>query len=403
MSVGASELLLGLDPLIAEAKHRARRRRYLFVTLAAVAAGVLTYGLVPSGRSEGAGSRSLPQSLAGRLELAARHQETVRDAGDVGGGVFFAATDGGVRFTTDAGQTWRAAPKGVTSAGFMDFVSRRYGWIQEGPSLYRTTDGARSWTRVQLTAKRTPGASLPNFAREMTFVNRTVGFLSVSPNYPYGSSGPDRLLATHDGGLTWHARGPLPSGVYYAQQFTSARTGYARSAFSVYSTTDGGRTWVPSRPSPPCNGNLEGGQYQGTVQIWRCGTTLRVTTNGGSSWLVRHAPRSRDLEGFDVLSARTWVSGFHGPRFLVTTSAGRTWVEHRLATPRHWTIALLRLSSLRTGWAIFGREPPGGHASLDGAWTGQPTFRALVLMRTTDGGKHWTPAGPLKPGRHTHG
>ena len=30
-------------------------------------------------------------------------------------------------------------------------------------------------------------------------------------------------------------------------------------------------------------------------------------------------------------------------------------------------------------------------------------FRALVLMRTTDGGLHWTPAGPPKPKAHKRG
>lgn len=65
-------LPVGLDPLIAEAKQRARRRRYLFATLAVVAAGALTYGLLPSGRSGLAGSQRLPESLAGRLAAAER-------------------------------------------------------------------------------------------------------------------------------------------------------------------------------------------------------------------------------------------------------------------------------------------------------------------------------------------
>lgn len=381
---------VGLDPLIAEAKERARRRRYLFVTLAVIAAGALIYGLLPSGRSGGAGSQSLPKSLAGRLEFAARHQETVRNAWGVGDGVFAAAADDALWLTTDGGRTWRATPKGI---GRPEFVNARYGWAQESRWLYRTTDGGRSWTRVQLTDKRGPG---PDFASSMSFVNRRVGFLSVRPNYPYGAR-PYRLLATHDGGLTWHARGPLPPGSYGAQQFESPRTGYARNASVIYSTTDGGRTWAPLRPSPPCRGTLEGGHYQGTVQILRCGIALHVTTNGGSSWVVRRAPYIVLSRGFDVLSARTWVSVIHGPRFFMTTSAGRTWAEHRLATPRHWTIARLTFTSARTAWAIFGREPPGGGASLYAPWTGQPAFRATVLMRTTDGGKHWTPAGPPKP------
>jgi len=396
MSVATPTLPRGLDPLIAEAKQRAHRRRLLALgALVVVAAGAMTYGLLPSGRSGTSGASSLPKSLAARLELAARERDSVWVAGGAGGGVFFAQADDALWLTANSGQTWRGAPKGVSSAGLMDFVNSRYGWIQEGPWLYRTTDGARSWRRVQVTGRRTPGASLPNFGREMSFVNRTVGFLTVSPGYPHGGPGSNRLLATDDGGVTWQARGPLPSGAFSAH-FDNARRGFTRTASVVYSTTDGGRTWSPVQPSPPCPGVLEGGRFGGTLQIWRCGASLHVTTNGGSSWIVRRAPFG--LKTFDALSARTWVGGFGGslgPRFLMTTSAGRRWVLHRFATPRHWTIALLKFSSPSTGWAIFGREPPGGHASLF-SWPG-PRFRATVLMRTTDGGKHWTPAGPLKP------
>ena len=386
MTSGVPALPIELDPLIAEAKQHARRRRYLFVTLAVVAAGALTYGLLPSGRAGGAGRQSLPTSLTGRLAFGARNQATVRDIGSAGGGVFYAATDNAFWLTTDGGRTWRDAPPGWR---LIDFVNRRYGWIQEGQWLYRTTDGARSWTRV-------PGQSLAEVGRDMSFVNRNVGFLSVGPKYPHVRY---RLFATSDGGVTWQLRGPLPPGAF-TRQFDSPRTGYATSASGVYSTMDGGRTWVPIRPSPPCAGSLEGGHFGGAVQIWHCGNFLHVTTNGGSSWVVRRAPRGAEWKGLYALSPRTWVSGFNGRRFVMTTSAGRTWAEQRLASPRHWTIARLTFSSPRTAWAIFGREPPGGHASLSQPMQGPrlPMFRALVLMRTTDGGKHWTPAGPLKPG-----
>jgi photosystem II stability/assembly factor-like uncharacterized protein len=395
---------LPFDPLIAEAKERARRRRLLALgMLVAVTAGAMTYGLLPSGSSGVPGNRSLPKSLAARLELAARDRDSVWEAGGAGGGVFFAQADDALWLTANGGRTWRAAPHGVGGDGNIDFVDHRSGWIQQSQWLYRTTDGGRSWTRAQLPGTRVPGTSsrLPDFARDMSFINRTVGFLTTSRGYPHGGLGPNRLLATGDGGVTWHARGPLPSGAFFAQ-FDNARRGFTRTASAVYSTTDGGRTWSLAQPSPPCSGVLEGGRFGGTVQIWRCGRWLHVTTNGGSSWNVRRAPFG--LKTFDALSARTWVGGFRsslGPRFLMTRSAGRRWVLHRFAAPRHWTVALIRFSSPRTGWAIFGRQPPGGHGSLF-SWPG-PQFRATALMRTTDGGKHWTPAGPPKPKAHKRG
>lgn len=376
--------------------------------MAAALAGAvaLTYGLLPSSGA-GTAASSLPKSLAGRLELAAHERDDVWGVGDAGGGVLYAQSHDAVWLTPDGGRTWRRAPEAVSWAGNIQFVNGRDGWIQEGPWLYRTTEGAGSWTRLPIPSAHVTGtaSSLPNFAHDMWFVNRKVGFLSAASDYPHGAA-PYRLFATDDGGLTWQVRGPLPSGAF-VRQFEDARRGFATSARAELSTMDGGRTW--SKIQPPCRGPFEGGRFGGTVQVWQCGAShrhLRATTDGGATWTVRSAPRGTRY--LDVLGARTWVARSSDPtRFFVTTSAGRTWTPHRLTAPRHWAVASFGLATHRSGWAIFGREPKGGHGSLfsctslDGPIVGEAreckVFTAAVLMRTTDGGLHWTPAGPPKP------
>ena len=127
--------------------------------------------------------------------------------------------------TSDAGTTWspRALP-GEAIFG-MDFTDPQHGWAIAGPAsifsrdssgqfpalpgvavpLYRTVDGGLTWTPV-LTSL--PFASGDGRIQDLYFVDQQHGFADrFNVTTQIG-----QLLATADGGRTWHVVGRTPSG-----------------------------------------------------------------------------------------------------------------------------------------------------------------------------------------------
>ena len=114
MTVRVPRLPLALDPLIAEAKRRARHRRLLVgVLLAAVAAGLaLTLGL-PGGSSGGRGSAAIPARIAAIPAGTA-------DCGNGRSAPAYAVSGGGFKpetYTTDTVTPMGTYLGGVTSIG----------------------------------------------------------------------------------------------------------------------------------------------------------------------------------------------------------------------------------------------------------------------------------------------
>lgn len=59
--------------------------------------------------------------------------------------------------STDGGRSWRElqAPR-FRGGAFLDFISADYGWIQDGGSIYATTDGGKHWQRMKQKHNRPP-------------------------------------------------------------------------------------------------------------------------------------------------------------------------------------------------------------------------------------------------------
>jgi photosystem II stability/assembly factor-like uncharacterized protein len=398
MSVGIPAQPLGLDPLIAEAKQRARRRRLFAVAVVVASAAAVAIAALPE-------TSSSPQAPAiSSLGRAVHDRAPVWDFGSAGGGVTWAINRRDLSVTANDGRTWRtsALPWALRfpgSFGAAQFVDNRHGWIdgvsRSGSDVaYRTTDGGRSWERI----------GDPPSAGTFAFVSDTRGYVTT-----YGLRR-DELFATSDGGTTWRRVGRLPGSVHGAGlSFLTPQRGFVETRRTVFATYDGGRNWSPIlRVAEP---------VQDTT-LWAptvFGKTLvvpefvpladpadgplrmiiHVSHDNGRSWTVREAPRPTYNLGaqasgppsFSFTSAKAWVVAGRSALFI-TTDAGRTWRTVRPGTvPRGSLVHLATgFTSARDGWALF-----------------SPPQKPDVLMRTSDGGRHWRFAGPLEPKVHKRG
>ncbi|HEX3793429.1 MAG TPA: hypothetical protein VHV57_02895 [Acidimicrobiales bacterium] len=136
-----------------------------------------------------------------------------------------------------------------------------------GAGIDRSADGGRTWSFSSLPGcLQSCGSNL-----SVSFVNAQYGYASIGP----GVSGPSLLFSTDDGGASWVRKGTLPDlggmlgdGPGSAPQmvFTSASDGWAvtgptyesndhstSSGGVLYRTTDGGNSWVQASHLPSSN------------------------------------------------------------------------------------------------------------------------------------------------------
>jgi photosystem II stability/assembly factor-like uncharacterized protein len=380
---------IALDPLIAEAKQRARRRRLVALALVVVAAaapiatlGTRTWSQTPSSTTP-VSTRLVPISWFG-----SNH------------GMTWAVMNHSVWLTPDDGGTWRHVGVPGLSADWwvreVQFVDRLHGWLtaDSGSQVVfaRTTNGGRTWITSVLPAEY----GLPAWS------GPTMYFSSAQRGYfVAGSPSGAHLFGTSDGGAHWvrisRVRAPF--------QWGSVEAAHGRDMWVVggggvwtdphkavlhgrlFHSRDGGRTWHRVRLRD--QGSVRyfasvGGRLVAAGFTRRAGALgVYVSSDGGTHWMLRTGGRSIEMDilaqfTFSVASPDLWfaASTVNGHLFA-TTDAGRHWravftppARNAFAHP-----AEIEFTSPRVGWATL--------------------FSKLV--RTTDGGRHWTPAGPREP------
>lgn len=160
---------------------------------------------------------------------------------------------GKLRWTSDAGQTWRDIDTGLSgmlTTGL--FLDSQHGWLAlvsppgfDGSAdlqLASTTDGGQTWKATTVHNFRLDDGDVLDSPMNIDFINAQTGWVAVrlatSSNFSRGM-----LFRTGDGGLTWQ-EGTLPIGA--TVHFLDANTGFTAGGAGgneLYRTFDRGDTW----------------------------------------------------------------------------------------------------------------------------------------------------------------
>jgi photosystem II stability/assembly factor-like uncharacterized protein len=293
------------------------------------------------------------------------------------------ATPGQIRVmrTIDGGTSWKETilrdssvqyQLSNTGSAQLRFVDADHGWLfvsyghdgDEAGALYKTVNGGAHWA---VASKTDPGKGDGNavpwrgFKTGFTFVDQKNGWLTVG-YYPK-----PLLYVTRDAGTSWSAS-PYPDvagmdmgghAVSRPRFFspTSGEFEVLAGQSVVYTTTNGGATWLPS-VSPGCCDFYFLDANTGWALSWVNYTdsrTLFQTSDGGQHWRVLH--RHLDAQTEDEVS-----------QHFITNLSAPDFVSSKIGFVLRWS----------------------GQPSLASATATPGPSPSQSLLTTTDGGSTWT-------------
>lgn len=213
--------------------------------------------------------------------------------------VFDISPEGRAFLTEDAGQSWEqvyASPKEGAFFNSLKFADDKQGLAISDPVddqvfVLRTTDGGRTWKRLDNTPKAQEGEI--NFAAS----NTCIEYLPTGEIYIVTGGSKTRMLTSKNHGESWtFVETPVifgPSAGLFSVNFTHPKRGIAvggdynepeREGVRAIYTKDGGKTWLPAQNIPAA--------YRSCVisvgdklsfAIGKTGCDYSV--NGGKNWI----------------------------------------------------------------------------------------------------------------------
>ena len=257
--------------------------------------------------------------------------------------------------STDGGLTWEYDFPNAGLLASLAFFNPQFGIAMSGSGIWRTTDGAASWTQVLA----------GDFMHSPKFLSASVLVVGV---FPTG------LMRSIDGGLTWNTV-PGPAGQYIdIEAFTPDIAIAATGAGEVIRTTDAGATWSPVN-FPLSFIDIRGIDLINettAIRLWDSSGDVVITTDAGATWTVAfNGPRIPMRAVAFGSATHGVVAGLDG-LILGTSDGGATW------------------DYLSNGMAEDLRS-----IGMFDAQRGLAVGKFGVVLRTQDGGEHWIPSRPV--------
>lgn len=395
------------------------RRRRQWIVVPSIVAGLLAAisligllifanSLLGSGQGTGSGQPIASQTTTTPSSRPTPHEITL--AGKLTASEGWAIADGVLQWTNDNGTSWHltkdlnAWPLLPTSQ--VGFIDSMHGWglnlaDPARPLFEVTSDGGQSWAAVQL-------PDMPGSPSSPYFSNVHSGWLVITH-----ASGSGELLATGDGGASWHVLGSVPSSILGPVVFLDESNAIAigtsdpvaaagRTADSLFVTHDQGRTWTHVNiPTPTGFGSTKsssvaqlpratsGSSAVAVIDVSSSAasiTELLRTNDRGSTWSIAGIlPADNSGLPFAMATPGRWLAAFasggaSAPTLMESLDAGRTWHPVMVTGfPQSPVFKSLMFSDAQDGWALVDLAPtPDAQVTVSGQ-----------LFATTDGGAHW--------------
>lgn len=236
-----------------------------------------------------------------------------------------------VWLTADGGRTWRTVKRGPGPYWIAAVRGGSDGWIALPGALLHSGDRGRTWS---------------TFARARV---REPSFATATDGWALSRAG---LVATHDGGVTWHALrqpcgptfGTSPPKLSLATPSTGwlvcvSTPGAGQQPKAVYETRDGGRNWRLRSTnwfgrrrlgSVPAVGYADGISFLPNGHGWlpESRSSSYETRDGGTRWrpLPFSSPDVVEAHAAELLDDRLGVALiFYARRLAFTRDGGQTW------------------------------------------------------------------------------
>lgn len=302
-----------------------------------------------------------------------------------------------------------SSPGGSTRNDDIHFADLTNGWSARGiDSVYRTTNGGRTWIKV--IANTSPVAHF----RSIGFASATRGWAgNLGPgSYDANVTDTNLLYETFDGGATWSVvPGINESGMkgFCAMHVMDAQhiygVGRVRGPAYFAKTENGGTSWtITNLTAAGVMGGLMDVYFKDAQNGFIVGMDTNLfaappyfgsiarTTNGGLSWQVQVTTTVTNSYFWKM----SWPSAnvgyvslqqnasYNTVVFYKTTDGGNTWVSNGIP---------LSAIGAPPSFALQGI----GFVSETEGWMGGSSSTALTyaqnFIHTTDGGLTWSPAG----------
>jgi photosystem II stability/assembly factor-like uncharacterized protein len=270
---------------------------------------------------------------------------------DSGHGWAVGGIDGPTIFaTTDGGRSWhKQHGPGTDGLNAVSFADDHHGWAVGIDDLVLTTsDGGAHWTAQRLRATRRGNLY------GVWFVNDRDGWI-------VGAGG--LIERTTDGGRTWSAQQSGTHQDLQSVQFSDARDGWIQSGGEILRTTDGGAGWTRSLTASSKNGQILAGlTFLTPTAGWVAGSqddgsanhgVILRTRDGGEHWQTYDITTFDDVR-FGALAfpdaRHGWAAGYQGELFY-TDNGGVSWAEHDPSTLGNRVYAIVMRDPTH-GWAV---------------------------------------------------